>query len=932
MAEEGVYNQFPRGSTWHKWDLQVQTILDDGYISIDTYWDELKAKLPEKSNQLIAAIGSEDLIKKYDSRDYFYTDATDDPRTKSNNYAKLLVNFVDIFNENIGAICVTDHNYDDGYLIDALVRKSKNSQVKIVPGVEVNVQGVHMLVLFNEIPYENETYSGGIKNFLSKLDINNKKTNAVLTVSSKSYTDILKIVKELNALLIYPHCNSNNGLFQERGKTDRTHLADQFNRQSINVLQAKNISSANDTSSYIDTNTNLKSQHVFTLGSDARCLRHILTADDTGNYCWIKADPTFEGLKQIAYEPEDRVKIQELKPDEKEDYQIIDKIKFIDDDFLPEEILINQNLTTIIGGKSTGKSILLRNIARAIDADEVEKRLNEVKLEEYKEQVDDFRVFWRDKQENKRNEADGVNKKIIYIPQSYLNRLVDKQEDKTSIDEIVKNVLEQDEDVKKAFEDLGDFERQNEKNISKNIDDLFYTKNDIAVLTDGSKKIGDKKGITSEISKLKDEIIDLKKKTGMTEGEIKKYNELLEKIAELKQKQESVDINITLLEKLKTEGLFMGANLLGLSEHIYNTLYKDYEEIKMKSSKEWLSKIDIQEVALRKNKQENKGELDKLHTEFAPLLEKARKSKSLDDKIKKIVNEESKMKAILIEEAKIAELQRKYESLIREISDNQAKFYVEMFNAKITILKQAVIDGEITFDLSIIFRSSHFQGNFVNEICNLKNINQFQGGLLNEYRYTDSTKLNADVETIIRGVLNKNLVLKNSYSKKEAITKLARNWFIFDYKIKQNGDEISHMSPGKKSFVLLKLLIELDNSKCPILLDQPEDDLDNRSIYNDLVKFIKAKKKERQIIIATHNPNLVVGADAECVIVANQNGDRSNNKIYKFEYVEGALENTFRLEGEDKILYKQGIQEHVCDILEGGRVAFKQRKNKYNID
>ncbi|MBU4347039.1 hypothetical protein KJ586_04380 [Patescibacteria group bacterium] len=68
-----------------------------------------------------------------------------------------------------------------------------------------------------------------------------------------------------------------------------------------------------------------------------------------------------------------------------------------------------------------------------------------------------------------------------------------------------------------------------------------------------------------------------------------------------------------------------------------------------------------------------------------------------------------------------------------------------------------------------------------------------------------------------------------------------------------------------------------------------------------MVKFIKDKKKERQIIIATHNPNLVVGADAECVIVANQNGDKSKNKIYKFEYVEVALENSFEISSEDKI-------------------------------
>ena len=55
------------------------------------------------------------------------------------------------------------------------------------------------------------------------------------------------------------------------------------------------------------------------------------------------------------------------------------------------------------------------------------------------------------------------------------------------------------------------------------------------------------------------------------------------------------------------------------------------------------------------------------------------------------------------------------------------------------------------------------------------------------------------------------------------------------------------MSPGKKALVLLEMLISLEDSKCPILIDQPEDDLDNRSIYNDLVQYIRRKKKERQI-------------------------------------------------------------------------------------
>jgi len=218
-------------------------------------------------------------------------------------------------------------------------------------------------------------------------------------------------------------------------------------------------------------------------------------------FCWIKADPTFEGLKQIVYEPEDRVKIQETKPEEKETYQVIDNVKFIDDSFTPNEILINQNLTTIIGGKSTGKSILLRNIAQAIDPLEVSKRLNEVGLKDYSEQVSGFSVLWKDGQENKKGEDNEVNKKIIYIPQSYLNRLVDKKEDKTSIDEIIENVLKQEEDVKNAFLNLEESNRDIEKTLTQKIEDLFYKEEDIKELFEHIRKIGDKKGIETEIEK-----------------------------------------------------------------------------------------------------------------------------------------------------------------------------------------------------------------------------------------------------------------------------------------------------------------------------------------------------------------------------------------------------------------------------------------------
>ena len=146
------------------------------------------------------------------------------------------------------------------------------------------------------------------------------------------------------------------------------------------------------------------------------------------------------------------------------------------------------------------------------------------------------------------------------------------------------------------------------------------------------------------------------------------------------------------------------------------------------------------------------------------------------------------------------------------------------------------------------------------------------------------------------------------------------------------------MSPGKKALVLLQLLIDLDETDCPILIDQPEDDLDNRSIFEQLIPFIKKKKAVRQIIVVTHNANIVVGADAEEVIIANQNGADSPNKdSIQFFYRSGSIENDGPLLKEtgvveDGILAKQGIQQHICDILEGGEKAFEKRKNKYNLN
>lgn len=188
-------------------------------------------------------------------------------------------------------------------------------------------------------------------------------------------------------------------------------------------------------------------------------------------------------------------------------------------------------------------------------------------------------------------------------------------------------------------------------------------------------------------------------------------------------------------------------------------------------------------------------------------------------------------------------------------------------------------------------------------------------------------------DEIFEKLLNHSITLKGGNTHLGLALKLmSTNYFQISYNILYE-DTFNQMSEGKKAFVVLMLLLDFSDKDCPILIDQPEDDLDNRAIYKELVKYLKKKKKERQIIVVTHNPNIVVGGDSEQVIVANQNGiDTKNRNGTKFQYVSGSLENTKETdEGIEIILESQGIKEHVCEILEGGNEAFKQREIKYDL-
>jgi ABC-type lipoprotein export system ATPase subunit len=116
---------------------------------------------------------------------------------------------------------------------------------------------------------------------------------------------------------------------------------------------------------------------------------------------------------------------------------------------------------------------------------------------------------------------------------------------------------------------------------------------------------------------------------------------------------------------------------------------------------------------------------------------------------------------------------------------------------------------------------------------------------------------------------------------------------------------ISSGSPGQKTAAILTFLLAYGNE--PLIVDQPEDDLDNSLIYNLVVEQIKENKMRRQLIIVTHNPNIPVNGDSELIVVM----EPMSSGGFAVGYMGG--------------LQETQIRNKICDIMEGGEVAFKKR-------
>jgi len=172
-------------------------------------------------------------------------------------------------------------------------------------------------------------------------------------------------------------------------------------------------------------------------------------------------------------------------------------------------------------------------------------------------------------------------------------------------------------------------------------------------------------------------------------------------------------------------------------------------------------------------------------------------------------------------------------------------------------------------------------------------------------------------------LLEHSLVPKAQVAEYRAWSKLFAQWLYstehvaVHYTVEYDGVDIRKLSPGTRGIVLLLLYLALDDADDrPLIIDQPEENLDPRSTYEELVGlFIRAKAK-RQVIIVTHNANLVINTDADQIIVAE--AGPQGDGLPPITYRSGGLEDS-------------SMRTAVCQILEGGEQAFRERARRLRV-
>ena len=930
--------EYSRGSEWRRWDLHVHTPgtnKNDQYegTTIEECWDgfyrTISDYVGDGSDKVksIVSIGITDYLSIENYKKVIAEKRLPDT-------IKLVIPNVELrmtpMSRNEG---INIHFLFNPVVVDELEDRffSKLSfEYKDRPYSATKAQLVSLGKALDSSLTEDKAYLKGVGQFIPSVDSLKKlfsndpelRENTIIIVSNSSNDGVTGAANN------FSHVEANSSDF------DAT-------RQSIyQFVDAIFSGNPSDISYFLGEKSDSPDEVIRKCGSLKPCFHGCdahtnakLFEPDNQRYCWIKSDPSFNGLKQVLYEPKDRVRISPLMPEEKSDYHVIDRIVIDDPDFSPEPIQFNDKLSCIIGGKSTGKSILLHNLALTIDKNQVEEKTEKSKTKT--RVLTKVKVFWKDGEVNETG-VQNDSHKIVYIPQTYLNQLSDENEEKTEIDSIVEEIILQNDNARISHEQMLKEIREYKPSLDKRIYDAVQINEEIQSIKKEMAEIGSRAGIEKQLDGLKKQKEIESKELSISEEDISKYDTAVSELTKLNVQVQTIENDISIVDSIVSVVIPVETDK-AMSDDVRKDISDAVSTIKEKADELW-KEYKLKIIQKYQTKRE-KTVTDMRNSEIVvdELKEQVESNEAIAELSKRIQDEEQRLLIFRDYDKKIDEKSEELNKIISDLVQTFKRYddIQERYAASVNGEGSSLNEGsELTFSVLIPFRTEAFcqriKQLFDNRVLKSKkdiinvedfNIDQF-----------DETAL----EKLIKACLNQTIPFSKSFTPESALRSILDNWYNVTYNVKMGDDLIDEMSPGKKALVLLKLLISLAESKSPILIDQPEDDLDNKSISDDLITFIKKKKIERQIIVVTHNANVVVSGDAEQVIVANQRGNTTPNNKFRFEYRTGSIEDDLPVYDDtgtiiDGILNAQGIQQHICDILEGGEKAFAKRKNKYNI-
>lgn len=887
----------------------------------------------------------------------------------------------------LDCVAVTDHNSSLG--IDEIKEAAVGTNLTIFPGVELtcDTSKIHLLILFDT----NKT-EADVNYFLARTDIKRNDYGKQGTNTTKSILQIAELAQTDGALVIPAHIDEYNGL----GALSVDILKKLYSDYGINAVQIVH-------KEFLDTNVQIaENEELKTLLNDyysnptpaiddaivkewhtpvkyaLEANLGILTFSDNphepsnskhglwgiGNkYSWIKMDeiPSLEGLRQAFLLPDFRVRNMfdsEIQPYDLPDLWIkslkISATK-VTDRTIPLFIEFSPQLNTIIGGRGSGKSSLLRFIRGVFNRNEDIQSLSDI----LKDQTEFYKLF-----DNRTKKGVITSESVIeveFVRNEVLYKV--KAENITSstsqTNTIFKfNITTKNWEVEnsESFIDFLQFEQYSQKQIyeiaqepnslreriDNSIEEFEQSKRDRDLIKtsylEKAASIRTKQQQIAGKGKLQTEIKDI-------EEQIKKYQQ--SGISQLLTSREKFTIQKNIISKFISEFKTKESELENLiaTFQISDIEYNDFNEAHSNELSVY-SKAAIDSFTILKQELENQRvKLNGIHIEFngkavssqwksdfesnQTELE-AKKTELEKAGIDDIVNFEKLSASKETKETELADIILIEQSLTEEIPQKQVLQNQYLLKTKeITSLRQTFVSQNMQDDRvkvsvkpfrnktdfqyklrSILQRPNSFESDVDNlvDLCfngnvekKIKSVRKVFLDILSEIEVTE-VEITGHFINLVRGLSNEQI--------DEIALFLPEDEIEIQYKPTGSSSfkPLSTASAGQKTTAILTFI--LSQGKTPLVLDQPEDDLDNRLVYELVVDRLNKAKEHRQIIVVTHNANIPVNGDSEYIISMNSESKKLNI------ICSGSVE-------------RGVIKKEICDVMEGSEKAFKMRYQRY---